>query len=231
MKFKNLLRYFSLFEWCLWGASVLSITLAFLLGGAFYTLTLIASLVGVTALIFLAKGNLIGQLLTVLFSVLYAVVSYQQRYFGEMITYLGMSLPSAVVACVSWLKHPSGKGVSEVKIAQMNAKKWLWLCISAALVTVAFYFILRALNTNNLLVSTVSVTTSFFAATLMIFRSPYYAVAYATNDIVLIVLWIAACFSSLAYLPMVICFAAFLFNDGYAFVNWRRMKSRQAVTN
>lgn len=224
------LRYFSIFEWCLWGASVLSITLAFLLGGEFYTLTLIASLVGVTALIFLAKGNLIGQLLVIIFSILYAVVSYQQRYFGEMITYLGMSLPSAAVACVSWLKHPSGKGVSEVKIAQMNAKKWLWLCISAAFVTALFYFILRALNTNNLIVSTVSVTTSFFAAMLMIFRSPYYAIAYSANDIVLIILWIASCFSSLAYLPMVICFAAFLFNDGYAFVNWRRMKSRQTAT-
>lgn len=227
---KKFLRYFSIFEWCLWGASVLSITLAFLLGGEFYTLTLIASLVGVTALIFLAKGNLIGQLLIILFSILYAVVSYQQRYFGEMITYLGMSLPSAVIACISWLKHPSGKGVLEVKISQMNAKKWLWLCISAALVTLLFYFILRALNTNNLIVSTVSVTTSFFAAMLMIFRSPYYAIAYSANDIVLIILWIVSCFSSLAYLPMVICFAAFLFNDGYAFVNWRRMKSRQAAT-
>ena len=230
MQVKNLLRYFSIFEWCLWCASVLSITLAFLLGGEFYTLTLIASLVGVTALIFLAKGNLIGQLLIILFSALYAVVSYQQRYYGEMITYLGMSLPSAVIACISWLKHPSGKGVSEVKISQMHAKKWLWLCLFAAFVTLSFYFILRALDTNNLIVSTLSVTTSFFAAMLMIFRSPYYAIAYSANDIVLMILWIASCFSSLAYLSMVICFAAFLFNDGYAFVNWRRMKARQAAT-
>ena len=221
------LRYFSPFEWTLWIGSVAVIALSFLLGGEFHILTLIASLVGVTALIFIAKGNVIGQFFVIVFSALYALVSLEQRYYGEMITYLGMSLPAAAVACVSWLKTPSKQGKNEVQVATMSATKWFWLVLSTILVTFAFYFILRFFNTNNLLVSTISVTTSFLASMLIILRSPYYALAYAANDIVLIVLWTFSSFLSIAYLPMVICFVAFLLNDLYAFYNWKRMQKRQ----
>ena len=228
MPFKKYLRYFSLFEWCLWVGSLVAITLAFCLGDSFHVLTLVASLVGVTALIFLAKGNVIGQFLIIAFSVLYALVSWEQRYFGEMITYVGMTLPSAAIACVSWLKNPSEKGTSEVRVAKMTAKKWGFLTISSLAVTVAFYFILAYFNTNNLYVSTLSVLTSFFASMLTILRSPFYAIAYAVNDLVLIALWSFSCLQSLSYLPMVICFIAFLFNDLYGFYSWKKMQKRQA---
>ena len=227
LKMRKILRYFTPFEWSLWSVSVFAIALGFFLGEEKHLLSFCSSLVGVTALIFLAKGNPIGQLFTGAFASLYAAVSFEQRYYGEMITYLGMSLPSALVGFFHWLKHPSKKGASEVEVSAMTAKKWAWLCVTAVLVTAAFYFILDYFNTNNLLVSTLSVTTSFFAAMLMIFRSPYYAVAYAANDIVLIILWVSACFVSLAYLPTVLCFVAFLLNDLYAFFNWKRMEKRQ----
>ena len=227
MKKRNCLRYFSPFEWGLWMCSVGLILLSFFLGEKSYPMTFIASLVGVSALIFIAKGNVIGQFLVIIFSTLYAVVSWQQRYYGEMITYLGMSLPSAIVACITWLKNPSDKGASEVKIARMSARKWTVLSLSAIFVTGAFYFILQALNTNNLFVSTLSVTTSFFAAMLLILRNPFYAIGYAANDLVLITLWTFSALKNLSYLPMVFCFLAFLINDLYGFFNWKRMQKRQ----
>ncbi|MBO5270667.1 MAG: nicotinamide mononucleotide transporter, partial [Clostridia bacterium] len=84
-----------------------------------------------------------------------------------------------------------------------------------------------ALHTENLLISTISVTTSFFAASLVFLRSPYYALAYAANDVVLIVMWIMASVEDISYLPMILCFVMFLLNDLYGFVNWRRMEKRQ----
>lgn len=229
MQIKRLIKYFSPFEWSLWICSVAVIILSFCLSGNFYPLTLIASVLGVTALIFIAKGNVIGQFVVIVFSLLYSVISIRFRYYGEMITYLFMSAPSAVAACISWLKHPSKNGKSEVEIAPLTKRKFLFLCIAAVLVTVAFYFILKYFNTANLLTSTLSVTTSFFAAALLFFRNPFYAVAYAANDIVLIVLWVLASMESLSYLPMVICFLAFLFNDLYGFYNWRKMQRLQAT--
>jgi len=224
---KKILRYFSPFEWCLWAISSLAILLSFLFSGEFHILTLIASLLGVAALLFLAKGNVIGQFLVIIFSLLYAIVSWEQRYYGEMITYVFMSLPAAVCACVSWLKNPSKNAKNEVQVATMSLPKWIFLSSSSVLVTLLFFFVLRYFQTNNLPVSTLSVTTSYLASVLLIFRCHYYALAYAANDIVLIVLWVYACFSSLSYLSMVICFCAFLFNDIYAFYNWKRIQKRQ----
>ena len=58
-------------------------------------------------------------------------------------------------------------------------------------------------------------TTSFIAAYLTFRRSAYFAVGYAANDIVLIVLWTMASLDNRAYLSVVMCFIAFFANDIY----------------
>ena len=192
--------------------------------------SVIASLIGVTALIFVAKGYVIGQILTVVFALFYGVISFGQRYFGEMITYLGMSSPMAIAAAVAWLKNPF-RDTKEVAVRAMTKKTVLWLVISTAAVTAAFYFILGAMGNASLVFSTLSVTTSFLASALTYFRSPYYALAYAANDVVLIVLWIIAAVGDLSYLSMVLCFVMFLANDLYGFFNWRRMEKMQKMSD
>ena len=221
-------RKLNRFELLLWLSSLLVITISFLLSGS-NLLILTASLIGVTALIFLAKGLPIGQVLTILFSILYGIVSYQFRYYGEMITYLGITLPSAFYTLVIWLKHPYEKSGGEVKIARLNKKSIVITIIVSTLITILFYFILEYLQTPNLIISTISIFTSMFAAILMMYRVPYYALAYAINDIILIILWVLASISSISYIPMVICFMIFLVNDLYAFIDWSKRRKIQNV--
>ena len=101
--------------------------------------------------------------------------------------------------------------------------------ILTAFVTFVFYFILEAFNTANIVPSTISVTTSFLAVYLMFRRSPYFAAAYAANDIVLIVLWTLASITDLSYLSVLICFAVFLVNDIYGFISWKKMSRKQVL--
>ena len=192
-----------------------------------YYMTLIASVIGVTSLIFCAKGNPLGQLLMVVFSMIYGYISYSFAYYGEMITYLGMTMPMAVFSLISWLKNPYKGNKSEVKVNTLKLSDIVFMCLLAAVVTAIFYFILAHFNTSNLLPSTLSVTTSFVAVYLTFRRSPYFALVYGANDIVLIVLWTMACFTEIRYISVTVCFAAFLLNDIYGFVSWQRMKKRQ----
>ncbi len=222
-----MLRYFTKFEIILWFCSCGMISVIFGCNPHRDVLTLIASLLGATMLIFLAKGHPIGQIMTIIFSIIYAVISYRSRYYGEMITYLGMTAPTAAVAAYQWLKNPYQKGKAEVKVGSMNVKKVAGLAIATIGATVIFFFILRYLNTANLNVSTFSITTSFLASALTVLRSHYYALAYAMNDIVLMVLWTMASIVDISFLPMVLCFGVFLINDIYGYVNWMRMKHRQ----
>ena len=222
----NSFRDLTRFERVLWLTSVVGVILSFALSGSGDILTMIASLIGVTAVIFVAKGYVLGQVLTIVFAVFYGVNSFFFRNYGEMITYLCMTAPMALVAVISWLRHPY-KGSREVAISRLSGRQVAVMVVSAAAVTAAFYFILRALGNANLLFSTVSVTTSFIASYLTFLRSPYYAIGYAANDVVLVVLWVLATVESLSYLPMVLCFMLFLVLDLYGFVNWRRMQKRQ----
>lgn len=68
------------------------------------------------------------------------------------------------------------------------------------IIIVIFYFILKVFNTKNIIPSTISVTTSFIAVYLTFRRSSFYAIGYATNDIVLIILWALPTMENIAYL-------------------------------
>ena len=225
---KKYLSYFSKGEWALWCGSAALILLSHCLFGQGDSLTLIASLIGVTSLLFSAKGNPLGQLLMVFFSLMYGVISYRRAYYGEMITYLGMTMPMAVFALISWLRHPFQGNRAEVAVNRIRRGEWLLLVPLTAAVTAAFYFILAWCGTAQLPLSTLSVTTSFLAVYLTFRRSPWYALAYAANDMVLIGLWALAAVQQQEFVSVVVCFAAFLAGDLYGLVCWRRMARRQA---
>ena len=230
MRLVTLFRSLTKFEWCLWMSSVVVVTISFFLSPDKNVLNLIDSLIGVTALIFISKGYVIGQVLLIIFGVLYGVISFEYRYYGEIITYLGMTAPIAGLAVISWLRHPY-KDSKEVEVNRhLKLSTWLTLLFLTAAVTVGFYFILKALGNSNLLFSTISVTTSFLAASLTFLRSPYYGLGYAANDAVLITLWVLAALEDPGYVPMIFCFVMFFINDLYGFFNWRRMSKRQQGT-
>ena len=224
----NPFKELSRLEWCLWVGSLVGIAATFLICGTVKFSVLCALLLGATALIFVSKGHPFGQILTVAFALFYAYISYRFRYWGEMITYLGMTAPIAIIAVVPWIRNPAQRGKPEVKVSRLSGKVKVWLVIGTVLVTTLFYVILRAFHTPNLFWSTVSIATSFSASYLTVFRSPYYALAYAGNDVVLIILWILAGLHDVSYVPMVVCFVIFLINDTYGFFNWRKMRNRQS---
>lgn len=202
----------------LWCLSIMLIIISFLVFDRENYLTLTASVVGATALIFNAKGNPAGQLLTVVFSILYGIISFTFAYYGEMITYLGMTAPMAVFAFLSWLRNPYGGNRAEVKVNRLKEKEPVFMLALTAVITFIFYFILKFF----------AVTTSFLAVYLTFRRSAYFALAYAANDIVLIVLWTLAVLSDISYLSVIVCFIMFLVNDMYGYISWTKMQKRQA---
>lgn len=223
---KNPFAKLTKFELGLWIFSLIAVSVCFIVMPQKNWLTLIGSLIGVTSLIFCAKGMIIGPILTVVFSIFYGIISYYFRYYGEMITYLLMTTPMAIASIISWFKNPYPQS-DRVKVGRATPLSITVVAVLSLVVTIAFYFILRALGTTNLIISTISITTSFLACSFVLLRSPYYALAYALNDVVLIIMWIAASIVTPSYVSMVACFAVFLINDVYGFINWQKMKKEQ----
>jgi len=226
-KVRVLIAYFSKVELMLWCASVLSVIISFEVFNGTDHFTLVASLIGVTSIIFNAKGNPLGQFLMIVFSILYGYISYTFSYFGEMVTYLGMTMPMAVFALISWLRHPYDGRRCEVEVNRITKKEAAFMLLLSSVVTFVFYHILAMFGTANIVPSTLSVMTSFIAVYLTFRRSPYFSAAYAVNDIVLIALWSLASHQDIRYLSVVVCFTAFLANDIYAYISWKAMENRQ----
>ena len=217
----NPFKNFTIKDWLLLVLSLAAVTVSNMLSGDADVLTLFTTCVGVTSLVLAAKGHPLAMALMVVFGILYAVISAGCRYWSEVITYLGMSVPMSFWSFITWLKHPSENG-NEVAVRKIGIRQWGILSAFCVPVTVFFYFIMKMLDTPNLFVSTLSIITSFMAAGLTILRSPYYALFYAMNDVVLMVLWSIAALQEPGYIPVVINFSIFLINDIYGFISWKR---------
>lgn len=222
----KLLRYFTVLEWSIWLFSFAAILSVYLLFGGEW-LVCGASLLGVTSILLNAKGNPLGQLLMVIFSVAYGMISFGFGYYGEVLTYLGMTAPMAVLALVAWLRHPFKGRRAEVAVNRIKKGETVFAFLLSAVVATVFYFPLKNFNTANLLPSTLSVFTSFLAVYLTFRRSEWFSLAYAANDIVLIVLWSLASAQDLSYLSVTVCFCMFFISDCYGFFSWRSMRRRQ----
>ena len=214
---KNLTRK----EWGLWIGSLFAVIVSNMLTEDVDLLTLIAACIGITSLIFAAKGNVWAQILMIVFSILYGIISWRFNYWGEMITYLGMTMPMAIWSTITWLKNPASNG-KEVAIQKLKFRHIVGIVFFGTVTTIIFYIILCALDTPNLALSTISITTSFLAACLTMLRTSYFALGYATNDIVLIILWILASLENPSYIPVVVNFIIFFLNDMYGFISWRK---------
>lgn len=228
MKLKKYVREnFNPLERLLFALSEFAIIGAYLIwDGENYT-NLICSLVGVISVMFCIKGHPFGALLGIVFAVFYSITSIRFGYYGEFFTYAFMSLPMCIISFISWIRNPYKKGNPQVKVGEIYVKDIILLIVFAGIVTTAFYFILKYFNTPNLIISTISVTTSFSAVFLMYKRSPYYSLAYLANDLVLITLWILASLTDKAYITVVVCFVVFMINDLYGFFSWRKIRRNQ----
>lgn len=148
-------------EWALWFVSIAIVVMSNIMAGRVDALTLTATCIGVTSLIFAAQGNVWAPILMTIFCSQYAIISYRFRYWGEMFTYLFMSLPMSVWSIVTWLKNARNSSDGTVEIRKITRKGAGVLVLCNVAVTIAFYILLKKLNTPNLIFSTISVVTSF----------------------------------------------------------------------
>lgn len=68
-----------------------------------------------------------------------------------MVTYLGMTMPMAILALITWVKNPYKGNKTQVKVNTIKIKEILFIFLLSIIVTIAFYFILRYFNTANII--------------------------------------------------------------------------------
>lgn len=190
-------------------------------------LTIITSAGGIVGVLLCAKGRVLGQIIGLIIAILYSIVSYFNGFYGETIIYMVYMIPMYVWSVVEWLKHKN-KETNSVQVYSIKWQEWVIVAISSVAVFISFYFLLKALNTNQLIVSTLSMVDNIFAIYLLARRSKYGFVSYIVNDIILIVLWgIPVIQGNFLLLAMLFNPIMNLISDVYAVFNWSKMQKKQ----
>ena len=167
-----------------------SIVLVSLVGIIFKSdlLTTICSIVGIVTALLLAKGKNLGQIFGLLIVALYSIVSFKNGYYGEVIIYLCIMLPMYIIGIISWFRHQN-KDTNSVEVNRITIKEWIIVLFASIVCFIGIYFLLKAFNTNQLFISSLSVIDSLFAVYLGVRRSKYSFYFYVVNDLILILLW------------------------------------------
>lgn len=220
--FKNWTR----FEKILLIASVLLISLVGIIFKA-DLLTTICSIVGVITALLLAKGKNLGQIFGLLIVALYSIVSFKNGFYGEVIIYLCIMLPMYIIGIVSWIRHQN-KDTDTVEVNKIEIKEWIIVLIASIICFIGIYFLLKAFNTKELFISSISVIDSLFAIYLGVRRSKYSFHFYVFNDLILILLWgIPVISGEIILIPMVFNPIINLINDIYGIHNWKKLEMVQ----
>lgn len=221
LKIANYFRTWNTFEKVMFLASIIFILgLGFVLHCDF--LTTIVAFLGFFSALNQAKGNVVGQFVGVVLAVLYSIISYRNKYFGEVIVYLLIILPLYVVGIFSWLKNRDKK-TEKVKQNIISSKEWGWLVLGSIVLFVILYQLLKYFDTSQLFVSTLSMIINIFATYLLVRRSKYSFIFYIFNAFILLVLWgIPVINGDYLLIPMVFDGILLLINDIYGFKSWAR---------
>ena len=185
-------------------------------------LTIICSITGILCALTQAKGKVISQFIGLILVVLYSILSFQNKYYGEVLIYIFIMLPLFISGIVSWIRNVNEE-TNTVEKNDLTKKEWMILTIISIGLFIGLYYLLKYFNTSQLFVSTLSMVTSLFATYLVARRSKYGFLFYAGNDIILFILWgLPVIQGELVLIPMLFNPIINLINDSYAWFSWNK---------
>ena len=185
-------------------------------------LTIICSITGILCALMQAKGKIMSQFIGLVLVVLYSILSFENKYYGEVLIYIFIMLPLFVSGIISWIKNVD-KETNIVNENELSKKEWIILTTISIILFIGLYYLLKYFNTSQLFVSTLSMVTSLFATYLVARRSKYGFLFYIGNDIILFILWgMPVIYGNLLLIPMLISPLIYFINDSYGWISWNR---------
>lgn len=215
--------------WKKWDIIWIVFATAVILGLSIYwgenALGLIMALTGVWCVILTGKGKRSSFLFGTVNSILYAVVAFSAKYYGEVMLNILYYLPMNVVGWVLWKKHMNDE-TGEVVKKRLKLRKGLMVYALTGLAIVGYGLVLAALGGNLPYVDSMSTVVSVVAQILSVWRLMEQWVLWIVVDIVTVIMWgvdFARGGETIATLAM---WSIYLVNAVIMFVRWYREANR-----
>ena len=203
---------------------------AMILGISIYqkdtVLGIAASITGVICVILCGMGKVSNYIFGTANTILYAIVAWKAKYYGDVMLNLLYYLPTNIIGWVAWRKNIN----QETKIVYMRRMTWkqdVLLGVVSVAGVLGYSLILKLLGGNLPLIDSMSTVFSVIAQILLIKRFTEQWVIWIIVDVVSVIMWIAALFTEAQSMAVLLMWCVFLANAIIMFVIWLRESKRQ----
>ncbi len=203
----------------------LIIATAVILGVSLYwhdsLIGIMTALTGIWCVIFTGKGKRSSFLFGIANVVLYAYVSFNAKYYGEVMLNLIYYFPMNFVGWAAWKKHMN-KETGEVEKKKLPLKKGMVIYIITAACIYGYGVVLKSLGGNLPYIDSMSTVVSVAAQILSVRRLTEQWILWIIVDVVTVIMWgvnFAAGGESIATLAM---WSIYLINAVIMFIKWNR---------
>lgn len=189
---------------------------------------ILSTILGLLCVFTQAKGKISTQFIGIVYFCFYIFISYSQKYYGEALLYLIIMLPMYIYGVIHWLSNRDKKDNVVIVRGNLSLKEWLLASVGFVFVSISVWFILKSLNTAQLLISCLSFLSMLPAVYLLMRRCKWNQVAFLINDFIVPILWIFLVINGdLSFLPLCIYHIFQITYDVYGLIEWIKLEKKQ----
>lgn len=181
---------------------------------------IISATTGVACVVCTGKGKLSAYIFGLVNCVLYAIISYNAKYYGEVMFNV-ISIPLQFVGLFVWSKHMSAE-TNEVEKRSMTINQRVVLTIVIILGILAYGSLLKVLNGNLPYIDALTTVMSLVAMIISIKMFTEQWVLWLIIDTFTIALWAVNFANNQESVATLIMWLVYWFNALFSYFKWRR---------
>ena len=184
-------------------------------------LGIVAALTGIWCVILTGKGKISSFYFGTINTILYAVVAWNAKYWGEVMLNLLYYLPTNFIGIYFWKKN-FNKETQEVKKEKLSLKSSIFIYLGLAISTLAYGLFLKLLKGTLPFVDSMSTVFSIFAQILCIKRLREQWILWIIVDVVTVYMWIYAFIQGTGDFATILMWGIYLINAILMFARWTK---------
>ena len=218
--------------WKKWEIIWLIFATAVILGVSLYwkdSITgIMAALTGIWCVILTGKGKLSSFWVGTINTLLYAIVAWKARYWGEVMLNLIYYVPMNFVGIYMWSKNMDQQ-TDEVLKKRLSMKSGIVAYSCVAIGTVGYGFILKFMNGTLPFIDSMSTVFSVFAQFLCVKRCMEQWVLWIIVDVVTVIMWTYAFINGTGDMATVLMWSIYLINAIIMLVKWTKETNKNVI--
>lgn len=214
-----------LINWKKWEVIWLLVATAVILSVSVYwkdsIVATFAALTGIWCVILTGKGKLSSFWFGSINTVLYAIIAWEAKYWGEVMLNLIYYVPMNFVGLYMWSKNMN-KETEEVVKKRLSLKKSIMSYGLVIVGTLGYGLFLKVLNGTLPFVDSMSTVFSVFAQFLCVKRYMEQWVLWVIVDVFTVIMWIYAFVNGTGDMATVLMWSIYLINAIFMLIKWKK---------